>query len=203
MTSGRGWSLAILVDLGRRQGLDRASNLQHAVNRQSTVPSIGSLRSTLCQERRVACNTRRPDRDLGRWTIAQPRRVQSVKNIVRNLAVIVVSLVVSVARAERHDTKFKSVPDSSLQIRAVEYDGSVNGTLKVQVKNTQKTAQEFTATGLYFVVGVSCRASAQLFQSFRGRGLSPPATNRLLGAALSYSRRIASTGSSRDARYAG
>jgi hypothetical protein len=75
----------------------------------------------------------------------------SVKNIVRNLAVIVVSLVVSVARAERHDTKFKSVPDSSLQIRAVEYDGSVNGTLKVQVKNTQKTAQKFTATGLYFV----------------------------------------------------
>ena len=75
----------------------------------------------------------------------------SVKNIVRNLAVIVVSLMVSVARAERHDTKFKSVPDSSLQIRAVEYDGSVNGTLKVQVKNTQKTAQKFTATGLYFV----------------------------------------------------
>ena len=75
----------------------------------------------------------------------------SVENIVRNLAVIVVSLVVSVAHAERHDTKFKAVPDSSLQIRAVEYDGSVNGTLKVQIKNTQKTAQKFTATGLYFV----------------------------------------------------
>jgi len=75
----------------------------------------------------------------------------SVENIVRNLAVIVVSLVVSVAHAERHDTKFKPVPDSSLQIRAVEYDGSVNGTLNVQVKNTQKTAQKFAATGLYFV----------------------------------------------------
>ena len=75
----------------------------------------------------------------------------SVGNFVRNLAVLVVSLWVSVAHAERHDTKFKAVPDSSLQIRAVEYDGAVNGTLKVQVKNTQKTAQKFTATGLYFV----------------------------------------------------
>jgi hypothetical protein len=75
----------------------------------------------------------------------------SVGNIVRNLAIVVVSLGVSVARAEHHDTKFKPVPDSSLQIRAVEYDGSVNGTLNVQIKNTQKTAQKFTATGLYFV----------------------------------------------------
>ena len=75
----------------------------------------------------------------------------SFEKLVRNLAVIAVSVVVSVAHAERHDTKFKPVPDSSLQIRAVDYDGSVNGTLKVQVKNTQKTAQSFTATGLYFV----------------------------------------------------
>jgi hypothetical protein len=75
----------------------------------------------------------------------------SVENLVRNLVFLVVSLVVTVASAERHDTKFKGVPGSSLQIRAVEYDGSVNGTLKVQVKNTQKTAQKFTAAGLYFV----------------------------------------------------
>lgn len=51
----------------------------------------------------------------------------------------------------RHDTKFSRVPDSKLQIRAVEYDGSTNGTLKVQLKNTDKTAQKFSATGLYFV----------------------------------------------------
>ena len=75
----------------------------------------------------------------------------SVRKIVRNLAFLVVSLVVALASAERHDTKFKAVPGSSLQIRAVEYDGAVNGTLKVQIKNTQKTAQKFTATGLYFV----------------------------------------------------
>ncbi|MBA3501064.1 MAG: hypothetical protein M4D80_00090 [Myxococcota bacterium] len=51
----------------------------------------------------------------------------------------------------RHDTSFKSVPGSKLQVRAVEYNGSTNGTLTVQVKNTEKTAQTFVATGLYFV----------------------------------------------------
>lgn len=51
----------------------------------------------------------------------------------------------------RHETKFARVPDSKLQIRAVEYDGSTNGTLKVQLKNTEKSAQKFSATGLYFV----------------------------------------------------
>ncbi len=75
----------------------------------------------------------------------------SVRNSVRNLVFLVVSLVVAVASAERHDTKFKAVPGSSLEIRAVEYDGAVNGTLKVQVKNTAKTTQKFAATGLYFV----------------------------------------------------
>lgn len=51
----------------------------------------------------------------------------------------------------RHEMPFKAMPDSKLQIRAVEYDGSTNGVLTVQVKNTQKTAQKFVATGLYFV----------------------------------------------------
>jgi hypothetical protein len=75
----------------------------------------------------------------------------SVRNFVRNLVFLVVSLAVAVAFADRHDTKFKAVPGTSLEIRAVEYDGAVNGTLRVQVKNTQKTAQKFAATGLYFV----------------------------------------------------
>ena len=76
----------------------------------------------------------------------------SARNFMRNLIVLVVSLVVAVANAgDRHETKFKSVPASSLQIRAVEYDGAVNGTLKVQVRNSTKTAQTFAATGLYFV----------------------------------------------------
>lgn len=51
----------------------------------------------------------------------------------------------------RHDTKFARVPDSKLQIRAIEYDGSTNGTLKVQLKNTDKATHKFSATGLYFV----------------------------------------------------
>jgi len=51
----------------------------------------------------------------------------------------------------RHDTKFARVPSSKLQIRAIEYDGSTNGTLKVQIKNTEKSAQSFSAAGLYFV----------------------------------------------------
>ena len=51
----------------------------------------------------------------------------------------------------RHDTAFKAVPGSKLQIRAVEYNGATNGKLTVQVKNTAKTAQKFVATGLYFV----------------------------------------------------
>ncbi|HEY1549982.1 MAG TPA: hypothetical protein VGG28_19265 [Kofleriaceae bacterium] len=51
----------------------------------------------------------------------------------------------------RQNTTFHNVPDAKLEVRAVEYDGSVNGTLKVQVKNTDKLAHQFTATGLYFV----------------------------------------------------
>jgi len=51
----------------------------------------------------------------------------------------------------RHDTKFSRVPDSKLQIRAIEYDGSTNVILKVQLKNTEKSAMKFSATGLYFV----------------------------------------------------
>ncbi len=51
----------------------------------------------------------------------------------------------------RHDTKFATVPGSKLLIRAVEYDGSVNGKLKVQIRNTGKATQKFSAAGLYFV----------------------------------------------------
>lgn len=51
----------------------------------------------------------------------------------------------------RHDTKFGAVPDSKLEMRAVQYDGAVNGRLHVQVRNPSKTAQKFSAKGLYFV----------------------------------------------------
>lgn len=72
-----------------------------------------------------------------------------------NLLLLAVSLLVlpqlALAQPVRQDTKFHAVPDAKLQIRAVEYDGSVNGTLKVEVKNTDTTAHAFIATGLYFV----------------------------------------------------
>ena len=51
----------------------------------------------------------------------------------------------------RHDTAFHPVPGGKLQIRAVVYDGSTNGSLIVQVKNPGKTAQKFSASGLYFI----------------------------------------------------
>lgn len=53
--------------------------------------------------------------------------------------------------AVRHDTKFHAVPDAKLQVRAVQYDGSTNGRLHVQVHNPGKAAQKFSAQGLYFV----------------------------------------------------
>jgi len=51
----------------------------------------------------------------------------------------------------RHETKYHAVPDSKLEVRAVEYNGHVNGTLTVQVHNAGKAAQKFSAAGLYFV----------------------------------------------------
>jgi hypothetical protein len=51
----------------------------------------------------------------------------------------------------RHDLPFKQAPGSKLLIRAVEYNGSTNGTLKVQVKNPTQGKLTFAATGIYFV----------------------------------------------------
>lgn len=51
----------------------------------------------------------------------------------------------------KHDTKFRAVPGTSLELRATTYDGSTNGVLTVEIRNPSKTAQKFSATGLYFV----------------------------------------------------
>lgn len=74
----------------------------------------------------------------------------------RNLAAFAVSLLVllagtAMADGVRHNTKFKRVPGSQLEIRALEYDGNTNGTLKVQLKNSAKEKLTFSASGLYFV----------------------------------------------------
>src|SRR5262245_43635729 len=48
----------------------------------------------------------------------------------------------------RHETKFGTVPGVKLEMRAVQYDGSTNGRLHVQIRNSGKTAQKFSAQGL-------------------------------------------------------
>lgn len=81
--------------------------------------------------------------------------VQNLCKFASNLLAVVVSILLvplaAFAQPVRQNTAFHTVPDAKLVVRAVEYDGSVNGTLKVQVKNTDKVAHQFTATGLYFV----------------------------------------------------
>jgi hypothetical protein len=46
---------------------------------------------------------------------------------------------------------YRALPDSKLEARAVQYDGSTNGRLTVQIRNPGKSAQKFSAQGLYFV----------------------------------------------------
>ncbi|HEX4451721.1 MAG TPA: hypothetical protein VH143_12670 [Kofleriaceae bacterium] len=72
-----------------------------------------------------------------------------------NLLAVIVSILLvplaAFAQPARQNTAFHAVPGAKLAVRAVQYDGSVNGTLKVEVKNSDKVAHQFTATGLYFV----------------------------------------------------
>ena len=56
-----------------------------------------------------------------------------------------------------HADKFRGLPtldgkaSKTLQARFVHYDGSTNGAMIIDVKNTGKTAAAFTTEGLYFV----------------------------------------------------
>lgn len=54
------------------------------------------------------------------------------------------------SHGEKADANAK-LAATGLELRAVSYDGSVNGELTVEVKNTSKSEQTFIATGLYFV----------------------------------------------------
>ncbi len=80
---------------------------------------------------------------------------QFPRPILCNLFAVIVSILLvplaSFAQPVRQNTTFHHVPDAKLEVRAIDYDGSVNGTLKVQVKNSDKVAHPFSATGLYFV----------------------------------------------------
>ncbi|MBK9035746.1 MAG: hypothetical protein IPL61_31605 [Myxococcales bacterium] len=63
--------------------------------------------------------------------------------------------VVGVIGTAAADQKFHPVPTGGkargLAVKAVAYDGSTNGVLTVQIKNTGARAQRFSAEGLYFV----------------------------------------------------
>ena len=86
---------------------------------------------------------------------------QLPRNLFQFGVSIVVALVAMFATAAadriandsppRHDTTFREVPGGKLSVRAVVYDGATNGSLVVQVKNSSKSAQKFSASGLYFI----------------------------------------------------
>src|SRR5688500_15068058 len=72
------------------------------------------------------------------------------------LLLIAVTFLAALAGPAFADDKFHAVPGSGkankkMKLRVVQYDGSTNGELTVEVKNTGKVAATFDATGLYFV----------------------------------------------------
>jgi hypothetical protein len=76
-----------------------------------------------------------------------------MRAVTTALALVLVLLFAGSAAA---DNKFHAMPATkaergNLQVRVVSYDGSTNGLLSVQVKNTSKKPMVFMARGLYFV----------------------------------------------------
>jgi len=75
---------------------------------------------------------------------------------MRIFLVAVLTVLVALAGPALADDRFHAVPASGkankkIKLRVVQYDGSTNGELTVEVKNTGKVAATFDATGLYFV----------------------------------------------------
>lgn len=75
---------------------------------------------------------------------------------MRIFLVAVLTVLVGLAGPALADDKFHPVPGSGkvnkkMKLRVVQYDGSTNGELTVEIKNTGKVAATFDAGGLYFV----------------------------------------------------
>lgn len=76
---------------------------------------------------------------------------------VRPIAVLALLFSLLVAGPAAADDRFHTAPAArkadrgKLAVKVVSYDGSTNGELTVQVKNTSKTATRFSAQGLYFI----------------------------------------------------
>ncbi len=69
---------------------------------------------------------------------------------------IALALLLSLVAGPAAADEFVSLPklggkNEKLKIRVVRYDGSTNGKMVVDVKNTAKTSQQFLAEGLYFI----------------------------------------------------
>jgi uncharacterized cupredoxin-like copper-binding protein len=71
--------------------------------------------------------------------------------------IVALSILVALGGTAFADNRFHAVPAAGkadkgkLQVKVVKYDGSTNGELTVQVKNTGESAMRFSAKGLYFV----------------------------------------------------
>ena len=62
------------------------------------------------------------------------------------------ALLLSAAGTARAERDFRPLPDApGLTMRTVAYDGSTNGRMIIEVKNTGRTARRFEAAGLYFI----------------------------------------------------
>lgn len=76
---------------------------------------------------------------------------------MRLVTAVTLALALVLAGSAAADDKFHVAPAAgkadrgNLQVRVVSYDGSTNGELTVQVKNTSKKPVRFSARGLYFV----------------------------------------------------
>ncbi|HTE53772.1 MAG TPA: hypothetical protein VK698_23115 [Kofleriaceae bacterium] len=80
-----------------------------------------------------------------------------MKSIVWRVALATFFLAAIAARPAMAD-KFVPLPDlggkgETLKIRVVRYDGSTNGKMVVDVRNTGKSSTKFVAEGIYFVPG--------------------------------------------------
>ncbi len=75
---------------------------------------------------------------------------------MRAATAVLLALTCLAAGSAAADDKFHAAPpaakaDRGFQVRVVSYDGSTNGELSVEVKNTSKKPMVFSARGLYFV----------------------------------------------------
>ena len=88
-----------------------------------------------------------------------------MKSIVARLLLAALFVIVAGVRPAAADS-FVSLPEiggknAKLKLRVVRYDGSTNGKMIVEVKNTSKKTEKFVADRLYFIPGVEADKAPQ------------------------------------------